>query len=401
MSAAVSVPDGLFDPSSPVSLYVHVPFCTSKCDYCAFYSLPADCWKGRDKVLLSRYVDRVVEEISACAERLGRPYETVFFGGGNPGCLPVDALARMLEAAHRFGRSQECTVEMNPESLSDTHFPLFERHVDRLSMGVQSLSSATLKTLGRNVSLEQVRSGIEKALRLRERYGTRLSFDLMTCIPGQTFESALSDIDALSRLASPEHISLYCLTLEEGTPLCSRLQPEDDDWQSRLLAGCWEKLASLGYEHYEVSNFARPDARSLHNSRYWALSQYIGLGPAAAGTAFSSGGVVRWECPPDIDSYCLGTPFSDYLREDLSRAQEVEEYLLVALRVKEGIDKSVFLDRFGFGFDRLLTPRFRSVVDSGLYSGTLKSFSCTEKGWMLMDDIVLQLALEADGVDGS
>ncbi len=389
------VPDGFFDVSQPVSLYVHVPFCTSKCDYCAFYSLPASLWGGVASCR-RRYVDRLVQEILACSERLGRPYETIFFGGGNPGCLPVDDLSLLLEAANRFGRSKECTVEMNPESLTDAYFPLFERYIDRLSMGVQSLDASALRTLGRNISLDRVLTGIDRAVRLHERYRTRLSFDLMTCIPGQSMETAMADIDSLFRIAAPEHISLYCLTLEEGTPLYSRVREQDERWQAEVLLGCWNRLAALGYEHYEVSNFAKAGARSLHNGRYWSLSQYIGLGPASAGTAFSSTGLVRWECPADLDGYCSETVFTGYARERLSRSEELEEYLLVALRRREGIDKAVFQARFGFSFDRLLSPRFSRIVDSGAYCDTELSFSCTEKGWMVLDAIVLQLAVEAD-----
>lgn len=396
MAAPVLLPEGFFAASQPVSLYIHVPFCTSKCDYCAFYSLPSSRWKGGDGAIVQRYLSRLLEEVSACTQALGRPYETIFFGGGNPGCLPVDGLESLLAIANRFGRSRECTVEMNPESLTAAHFPLFERYVDRLSMGVQSLDGSTLRTLGRNVSLPQILAGIGEASRLRERCGTRLSFDLMTCIPGQSKESALSDIDSLYGIVAPEHVSLYCLTLEEGTPLYSRLRERDESWQADILSACWEHLAALGYEHYEVSNFAKPGARSLHNGRYWKLDQYVGLGPAAAGTAFFPAGLVRWECPADLDRYCSGTAFVGYAGESLSRLEELEEYLLVALRVKDGIDKAVFQSRFGFSFDCLLSPRFLHVVDAGSYIDTDQSFSCSESGWMVLDDIVVQLAMEAD-----
>ncbi|MFA6839317.1 MAG: coproporphyrinogen-III oxidase family protein [Sphaerochaetaceae bacterium] len=398
MKIASSVPSGLFHSGFPVSLYIHVPFCVSKCDYCAFYSLPACRWDGGGSSLRTAYVERMAREIESCALALGRPFETVFFGGGNPGCLRSNELSRLLEAACLFGRPGECTVEMNPESLDMSFLPVLGRYADRLSMGVQSLDAQVLSALGRNTSLSRVVGGIGNAVELRRRYGVKLSFDLMTCVPGQDEASALNDIDSLVATAEPEHLSLYCLSVEEGTPLAMRAH-ELEEWdQTRMLLACWQRLSLLGYEHYEVSNFAQKGNRCLHNSRYWALEQYVGLGPAAAGTAFCEEGIVRWGCPADVVAYCAGRPFSGYRHEFLSKEEELEEYLLVALRVKEGINFDAFATRFGFSFGELLDSECLRTLTDGSYVVGTTSFACTENGWMVLDDLVLRLALAADRV---
>ena len=323
-----------FDFSKDTSLYIHVPFCTSKCSYCAFYSVP--CPNESDMDL---YTERLVKEIAEANGRMnGRPYVTAFIGGGNPGCLGPDRLGRIAEAVCANGRPSEFSTEMNPESLSECFFPLFSKYFTRLSMGVQSLDSKALSFLGRNSDLESTLRGLDLSQTLHARCGTDLSYDLICCLG--FWHDDLSDVRRIVFEYPSDHLSVYALRLEEGTPLCRR-EPElpDSDEQYEILKGIWDFLESVGFEHYEVSNFARNSKRCLHNCRYWAYKQYMGLGPAAASTAFSDdGSVTRFTCGASVKDYNSGNPFTGYEGEKLSEREALEEMVLMGLRYKGGLD---------------------------------------------------------------
>jgi oxygen-independent coproporphyrinogen-3 oxidase len=377
-----------------LSLYVHIPFCTTCCSYCAFYSEPETNWKDTRQ----SYVDRLEREILHYAATLKKPFETVFFGGGNPGCLTFLQLEKLLKASQLFGKSKECTIEMNPESFSSEFFPLFEQNlVTRLSMGIQSMQDKTLKTLGRNSSVSANLKGIALARQLHRLYGTDLSFDLMTCIPGQTIEDALSDIDQVVSLADPGHLSLYCLTIEEGTELSDNVDRKkttvlSDDGQEEMLTACWNHLAGLGYRHYEISNFAKNGKRCLHNLRYWDLASYLGLGSSAASTLITTDTVLSITQDQNLKTYGESEIFSGYTQEKLTKSEYLEEFLMMALRTDEGIDKSVFFSRFAMDFDQTFSKAIRSLEKSWAVNSP-QLFALTKKGMMLLDDIVLRFAL--------
>ena len=324
----------LFDFSEPTSLYIHIPFCVRKCSYCAFYSIP-----GCSKTKTDAFVRRLLEEIRIINAQMGhRPYETVFIGGGNPGFLGAGNLGMIAQAVCQNGRPSEFTTEMNPESLSEEYFPLFQNCFTRLSMGVQSLDEKALSFLGRNSDLKSTLCGIELSQRLRRETGCVLNYDLITCLP--SWHDALSDVKRITDTCSPEHLSVYALTPEEGTPMFAKrsLLP-DSDAQFDILSGIWKYLESQGYEHYEVSNFAKKGFRCSHNCRYWAYSQYMGLGPAAASTAFSEDGTVsRVSFLPSLDDYCKGVLFGGYESETLTPQEVAEEMILMGLRYRGGVD---------------------------------------------------------------
>ena len=377
-----------------LSLYVHIPFCNSCCSYCAFYSEPRASWQNYKDA----YVDRLEREILLSADKLRKPFETIFFGGGNPGCLSFEQLERLLKASQRYGKSKECTIEMNPESFSPGFFPLFaQKLVSRLSMGIQSMDDSSLKTLGRNASRADNLQGIAYAKEVHNLYGTDLSFDLMTCIPGQTVEQALKDIDDLVSLAHPGHISVYCLTIEEGTELARKVDSHlvsllTEDNQETMLSACWLHLKELGYRHYEISNFAKNDKRCLHNLRYWDLASYLGLGSSAASTLVEETHAKSLTQEQDLATFSREKPFSGYVTENLTKVEYLEEYLLMALRTDQGIDKTLFLARFGNDFDKLFQKTLKTF-EPAWYQDTLHTFSLSEQGMMFLDDIVLRLAM--------
>lgn len=332
-----------FNYNAPLSLYIHVPFCISKCSYCAFYSVPC-----ASEEMLDRYTEKVVSEIEVVNKKnAGKCYVTAFIGGGNPGILGPERLGRIAKAICENGRPYEFSVEMNPESLSEDFFPLFSCYFTRLSMGIQSLDQKALSFLGRNADYDSTRRGLELSQRLRVFSGCSISYDLITCLG--SWHNELSDIRALVSEYDPDHLSVYALTLEEGTPLYKKnpVLPDSDE-QYEILKRIWEYLESCIYEHYEVSNFAKKGKRCVHNCRYWAYGQYLGLGPGSASTAFSSDdSVTRFSFSPNVKAYVSSSLFENYESEALTSFEACEELVFMGLRYKGGLDLERFKAMYG------------------------------------------------------
>ena len=367
------------DRSRPLSLYLHVPFCASKCDYCAFYSV------SRSSVpddAIERYMRIILSEIHALSSEWGRPFHTIFIGGGNPGILGYDRLRSMLEAACADGLPEECTIELNPESVTDEVESL-RPYLTRVSVGIQSLDEGALKVLGRNTSVEWN----QKALETLSRTSLDFNADIMTAIPGIDVDVTLSDI---RRIASygPDHISLYCLTFEEGTPLVARAVPIGEEAEAEALTASWELLRDLGYRHYEVSNFARNGKECLHNRLYWELGQYIGFGPGAE-SSVGYRTVVSMRENEDIMSYLSKPELTCY---ELSAEESEEEYLLTALRTDTGILKGEYRSRFGKDFDTVYGDRMKRLRE-GDYRNDEERFSVTERGFLSLDRIILEMVM--------
>ena len=263
--------------AAPLGLYVHVPFCASTCDFCAFYQTKptAAGVKG--------FLDGVARE----AELVGwmRPVTTVFWGGGTPGLLAPDDLRRLadLVRARCGGPPREWTVEMAPASVTVERLAaLREAGVTRLSMGVQSFQPALLDGLGRQHTREQIYRAYE---RVQAAGFASVNLDLMFALPGQTAAEWAADVREAVRLA-PDHLSTYCLTFEEDTALWVKLSQGrvklDPAHEADLYEATWAQLAAAGYAQYEVSNFARPGHACAHNLNTWRMHEWVGLGPSAA-----------------------------------------------------------------------------------------------------------------------
>lgn len=368
------------DYNRPLSLYIHVPFCHSKCDYCAFYSLAGNCCQEREKEL---YLDRLKASLKAINDDYKKAYHTIFIGGGNPGTLGFDNLCDILSIAEENGIPEEVTVEINPEDVT----PDIEKlrpYVTRLSVGIQSLNERNLRILGRNASLDKAYD----ALKILSESSFDFNADIMTAIPGESIEDALNDIRTISTY-NPDHISLYCLSFEEDTPLIKRACPIGEDKEAEFLSACWKELSLLGYEHYEISNFARKNKRSKHNSVYWNLGQYIGLGPTAE-SSLGYESIISMRNSEDLFAYIKDPAFQC---ERLNGKESQEEFLLVSLRIKDGIDKDEYKKRFSVDFDSLYGDAISSL-DSKDYINSDKTFSLTESGMLKLDRIILTLAME-------
>jgi oxygen-independent coproporphyrinogen-3 oxidase len=276
-------------------LYVHVPFCAAKCHYCAFYSEAGSAAK------MEGYVGAVVRELENFAPQLAP--RTVFFGGGTPSLLPAPLMGRILEAVGKWGLSRgvsEWTIECNPSTVSSEKARLFrEFGVNRISMGVQALDDELLETIGRIHTVEAAIGSYEK---LRAAGFHNINLDLMFGLPGQTMAHWQNTLRRAIDL-QPEHISTYCLILEEDTHFWSLLQQglikPDEELELAMYETGMETLAAAGYRQYEISNFAKPDRECAHNIAYWEGKDYIGLGPSACSTV----GDKRWQNAPDTDRY--------------------------------------------------------------------------------------------------
>jgi oxygen-independent coproporphyrinogen III oxidase len=282
-------------PAKVEHLYVHVPFCAAKCNYCAFYSEAGSAAK------MEGYVDAAVLELDQFASELVP--KTIFFGGGTPSLLPAPLMRRILSSVQALGHSgtvSEWTIECNPSTVSSEKAQLFrEFGVNRISMGVQALDDELLETIGR---VHSVKAAVESYEKLRAAGFENINLDLMFGLPGQTMEHWQKTLQRAIEL-QPEHLSTYCLILEEDTHFWSLLKQglikPDEELELAMYETGMEMLAAAGYRQYEISNFAKPNRECAHNIAYWEGKDYIGLGPSACSTV----GDKRWQNAPDTDRY--------------------------------------------------------------------------------------------------
>ena len=385
-------------------VYVHVPFCRSKCPYCDFYSVLL-----RDKEIKEKYTDAVTREI----RNFGRFFrndesaehiyikdapDSIYFGGGTPSLLEPIRIKEIIKACDdTFGRddSREVTLEANPGTVDRDSLKGFRSMgVNRLSLGVQSFSDETLKKLGRTHKAEDSLKAFKDA---REAGFGNISVDLIFGIEGQTMESWEESLKKTLEL-SPEHISLYSLEFMEGTVFTRLLQegkmkesdPEDD---RQMYEKAVEMLKEAGYEHYEISNFAKPGFESRHNLKYWNLDDYAGFGPGAHSymTDLVTGQGQRFYHLPDLEGY-IKEPLKCEMMEPNGYADDMTEFVITALRLSRGIDKGEFMERFGQDFwefyGDLAHLQFKSFVDTGFAEEDEDFLRLTLKGFNVSNQIL-------------
>lgn len=321
------------EDAGPLGLYVHVPFCASTCDFCAFYQVSptANSIRGFIKTLADE----------AGLVRWDRPLSTVFFGGGTPGLLSAADLSRVAEVVHALpgGRApKEWTVELAPASVTRERLEALRlAGVTRISLGIQSFRPALLDALGRAHTREQVYRAYD---RVRAAGFPSVNVDLMFALPGQTEGEWDSDIDEALAL-EPDHLSTYCLTFEEDTALWVKLSQGrvrlDPENEARMYERTWDRLGSAGFAQYEVSNFARPGHQCLHNVNTWRMARWVGLGPSAA----SQHGAWRSSNIANLEEWGARVARGERSTEDrtaLTPALLAEDALVFGLRMNEGVD---------------------------------------------------------------
>lgn len=339
--------------AAKLGIYIHIPFCKHKCDYCDFYSLAGA------EAQTERYQKALLAHITETAPYVrGWEVDTVYFGGGTPLMLGVKPLIQILELLKRrfkVAKDAEITVEANPESVD---FPalraLHRAGVNRLSLGMQSACDSELKAVGRIHDFTQVEAAVEAARKAKLK---NVSLDLIYGLPGQTPESWERTLDAAIAL-SPEHISGYGLKVEEGTPLAARVAAgetlPDDDAQADAYLTMVDRLARAGYGQYEISNFAKEGFASRHNLKYWTLSPYLGFGPGA----HSDFGDRRYAFIRDLEGYMTAVENGGRLLSEetiIPRRERGSEYLMLRLRTIHGIEEWEYRREFFMDFAPLLT----------------------------------------------
>ena len=370
----------------PQTAYVHVPFCGHKCGYCDF-AVTA----GRDHL-----IDLYVEAITAELATLGtpRPVATRFIGGGTPTHLSAAQLNRLLTAVgHGFPApaGSEFSVEATPDSLDDDRCRVLSAHgVTRLSVGVQSFQSHTLQALDRRHGVAHIGRAVDAA----RRHVPHLSLDLIFAAPGQTLADWQADVSAATALA-PDHLSVYGLTYETGTPLWKARRkgtvavvPEDDELA--MYEHALDALPAAGFARYEVSNFARPGRESAHNGRYWANEAYFGVGVGAARYV----GGERAVNTRDTDGYIRKVLAGDdptQSRETLPPRERALETVATQLRRAAGIDRPGFERQTGFALDALVGRVVAGLAAEGLLADDGATVRLTRRGLCVADGVVSEL----------
>ncbi len=370
-----------------LGLYIHIPFCRSKCFYCDFCSLP----RSTDE-RIEAYVRALLRDLAQkSADCRAYTVDTVYLGGGTPTLLPAEALGRILDMiASRYSLSAdtEITAECNPATADADAFSLMRRAgFNRLSVGVQSVHECELRALGRIHSFRDVCDTWENAVRAGF---SNLSADVMFGIPEQTEDSYLATLERVCAL-SPKHLSAYGLTVEEGTPFGEReregrlVLPDEEETRRMYFSGA-EYLASVGFEQYEISNFAKTGYESRHNLKYWNSEEYLGFGPAAHSDFFGA----RTGNSEDIDAYIEGRDIFEVC-ERPSQTERMNEYVMLRLRLRDGISAAAFGERFGEDLEETFGNALGRYVSDGFVRRTEDGYAFTPQGWYVSNAILSEI----------
>ena len=327
--------------NSPMEIYIHIPFCIRKCDYCDFLSGPSGPEEQAD------YVQALLREIQAVEEGEGRSVSSIFIGGGTPSVLDERLLGDILrEIRNRFKMEEdaEITIEVNPGTANIGKLQAYrEMGINRLSIGLQSPEDRELKILGRIHNYGQFLETYQEA---RTVGFDNINIDLMSAIPDQTYEGWVKNLRTVAEL-EPEHISAYSLIVEEGTPFAARkLNLPDEDTEYNMYEATVQILKEYGFEQYEISNYARKGRECRHNVGYWTRQDYLGFGLGAS----SLYGKERFANTADMKKYLENSKNPEKIREkepSLTREDEMAEFMFLGLRMTKGISKADFQRCFG------------------------------------------------------
>lgn len=377
-----------------LGLYIHIPFCIKKCAYCDFCSYPIT---GQYNGTIEKYVDKLNQQLIS-AEKLAkdRRVDTVYFGGGTPSLLSSSQLEKIMDTVmshYNVDKAAEISAECNPGTV-DAEKLANMRHlgVNRLSIGAQSFNDRELLLLGRIHTVKD----FEHAFELARRAGfDNISADLMYGIPEQSMKSFEYSVTRMCELA-PEHISSYALSVEPGTLFAKKLDSlslPDDDSVGDMYDLLVDTLQRHGYERYEISNFSKPNRYSRHNMRYWKGLDYLGFGVSAH--SFFNG--VRYFAKRDIDAY-LNADFFDYMSCDIFDGKQkidshdlASEYIMLGLRLAEGISLSDFPERFGIRFEEHIEQPIEPYISQGFMKREGDRISFTTKGFCVSNYILSEI----------
>ncbi len=380
--------------TAPLALYIHWPFCLSKCPYCDFNS------HVNARIDETRMVDALISELRYWHSRITvRPLTSIFFGGGTPSLLAPANVARLVNEAQKlfgFAANIEITLEANPTSSEAEKFKSFAAAgINRLSIGVQSLDDASLKSLGREHSVAEA----IKAIGIAQSIFPRHSFDLIYARKNQTLQQWEDELNAALKLAA-SHLSLYQLTIEPGTVFAQKTNAgqvftASDEVADSMYNLTQDVCAAAGLPAYEVSNHARPGEESRHNLSYWHYDEYIGIGPGAHGRVSIAGRHVATNTykPPQmwldkVDAYTIGLEAQD----ELSLSDQQTEHFMMNIRLFAGIDKRAWQSRYGTSLDAFLNSANKDFyIQQGLLVEDANVLRATQNGMRVLTSLTGKL----------
>ena len=360
-------------------IYVHVPFCLSKCSYCAFYSTA-----GAPQNLIDSYLDKLRSDFEKLSPECPGP-QSIFIGGGTPNSLNAASLEKLLSilsSAFNLDNVNEFSIECNPESLDNEKASIIGRYANRVSMGVQSFSPELRKIIGRAGKPESFYSGIEL---LKTNGIKNIGTDLIYAIPGQTLEEWSSEL-SFAADCGVKHISAYALSIEEGSRLAENknLKIPDDELSASMWECAGKALQEKGFVRYEISNYAIPSCECRHNTEIWRGDTYIGFGPAAS----SFDGRDRWTNPADISQWLDGKSPE---RDIIPREKRLREIFVMGLRLTHGWDIERFRQIAGDALTEKIIRECAVFASEDLLDIVGRSLRLTEKGLLLWNAIGAEL----------
>lgn len=368
-----------------LGLYIHIPFCVKKCNYCDFYSL--SCPKNDN---LSDYVSIICTHIEREAELYKDCIiDSIFIGGGTPSLIEskdFERLSRAICSNFTLAQGLEFSIEANPGTLTKEKLNIYKKcGVNRLSLGLQSASDRELSCLGRIHTLDEFKESFSLA---RGAGFDNINIDIMYSLPNQRIEDFISTLNYVTAL-EPEHISSYCLKIEDGTPF-SKMElslPSEDTQYDMYLTMC-ERLKGTGYEQYEISNFSKKGFRCVHNLKYWLQMEYIGFGPSAH--SFFDGARCFYESNlNDYKEAILKNSLPKKHKDSaspLSEEELIDEYIMLRMRLCDGVDSDELLARFGIDFSK--TYDIQKYIDTGYIIKKNNSYFFSSKGFFVSNYIL-------------
>jgi oxygen-independent coproporphyrinogen-3 oxidase len=364
--------------SNSIGLYIHIPFCKSKCPYCDFYSS-----RGNENEY-DNYTNLLIEKIKLWSTKTQKSISTVYFGGGTPSVLGADRLCKILNAVKEcfsIVNDAEITVEINPDTGKTIDFGLLKSAgFNRLSVGMQSAVAEELRALGRIHSAKDAETTIKRA---KEAQFENISLDLMLGIPHQTISSLEKSIEFCNS-CGVTHISSYILKIEENThfyKIQDKLILPDEDYQAEIYLKSVEMLDRLGYKQYEISNFAKQGYESKHNTNYWKCREYLGIGPSAHSFL-------------DEKRFYYSRNMNDFVNDvtvfDCNGGDE-EEFVMLALRLKSGLNFAEYQERYGHPISSHIINKAKMYEKLGYMNIDESSISLTTKGFLVSNAIISEL----------
>ena len=343
-----------------LELYLHIPFCIKKCDYCDFLSGPAT------RAGQEAYIYALLREMEAASAVEKRPVDTVFIGGGTPSVPDCDIMEKLLQGIQKcfcLAQDAEITIEANPGTLTTEKLALYKRYgINRLSIGLQSPKNQELSALGRIHNYEQF---LESYYMAREAGFSNINTDLMFAVPGQHYEGWIDNLRTVAELG-PEHISAYSLIIEEGTPFFERkLDLPDEDTEYQMYEAVADVLGKYGYQQYEISNYAKEGKSCRHNEGYWTRTDYLGLGLGAASLI----GRERFTNTDDMQEYLSDSENPKKIRKNrelLTKEDEMSEFMFLGLRMTKGVSKDDFQEYFGTAIENIYGEVLEKYKSQGL-----------------------------------